>query len=169
MVVAWTALLTALVALVNVWLARRQLSLATAEGRRKDPAINVCLAKARIKHLPSEHRRLYVFSLVVTNKSIVANSIKEIVLVIESGQQGQATSTINVPHTPSTASVSSVSDSECFKTPFSIGAGETVSGIALFSVRDNLVQGMAIESYRVRLTDGHDRQALCKAILLREY
>ena len=147
---------------------RRMYALAVTEQRRTEPAIDLYLVESQINHLQTENRRIYLFRLIVTNRSVVANSIKYVSLSIEFGTLGERLSNVTIPHDAAVAQAAAAREQEVLTIPVSIAPGETLSGIALFSLSEDLLQGAAVESYTVSITDGHDKDVRCEAILLRE-
>ena len=147
---------------------RRMYALAVTEQRRTEPAIDLYLVDSQINHLHTENRRIYLFRLVVTNRSVVGNSIKRVSLSIEFGKLGERLSNITIPHETAAAQAAAVTEDEVLAMPVSIAPGETLSGIALFPLNEDLLQGVDVESYTVSITDGHDGNVSCEAILLPE-
>ena len=123
---AWVG---ALAAWVGVWLGirgirleRRMYSLAIEAERRKEPAVEVYLVDSGILNPPGEERRIYVFQLLITNKSLSANSIKQIELALEYGPQGQPPSNVMIPHDSSAALAANMEATEVICVPCSIAA-----------------------------------------------
>ena len=108
------------------------------------------------------------FTLVITNTSLAANSIKQVTLSLEYRQSGQPPSNATVPHDSNAASMFAVGAPEVLRVPSPIAAGGTVSGAAAFNIATTLLGDGAVESYTVTVLDAHDRRAHCQAILLRE-
>ena len=171
----WIALGSLLVACIAAWkaiqstrLSRRLYSLAVAEQRRTESALEVYLADALIVHRPREQRRIYMFSLLITNQSLAANSIKQVRLSLEYGQWDRPPSNMVIPHDSSVAGTVDLGETEVLRVPGPMAAGGTVSGVAVFSVANALFGGGAVGSYTVTVLDAHDRQACCQPIFLRE-
>ena len=165
MLAAWIA---AWQAIRSTRLSHRMYSLSITEQRRTEPAVEVYLADSQFVHLPNEQRRIYVFHLLITNKSLAANSIKQVTLSLEYGERGQPLSNVAVPHDSNAASRVGVGAPEVLRVPSPIAGGETISGAAVFNIANALLGNGAVESYTVTVLDAHDRQAHCHAILLRE-
>ena len=143
-------------------------SLAIEAERRKEPAVEVYLVDSGILNPPGEERRIYVFQLLITNKSLSANSIKQIELALEYGPQGQPPSNVMIPHDSSAAMAANMEATEVICVPCSIAAAATIAGAALFPIATDLIGDGVVESHVVTVTDAHDRGVECHAILLRE-
>lgn len=174
-VAEWVAVGSMLAAWVAVWQAirstrmtRRMYSLSVETERRKEPAVEVYLADYRMLNPPREERRIYVFHLLITNKSRLANSIKGIELMLEYGQQGQPPSNVVIPHDSSAAVSAGMEATEVIRVPRSIAAGATITGAALFPIDAGLICDGVVESHILTVTDAHDRDVQCHAILLWE-
>ena len=144
---------------------RRMYALAVTEQGRTEPAIDLYLVDSQINHLRAENRRIYVFRLIATNRSVVANSIKYVSLSIEFGELGERLSNVTIPHDAAAAPAASVTEQEVLTVPVSIAPGETLSGIALFPLNEDLLRGAAVESYAVSITDGNDKDVRCEGDL----
>lgn len=171
----WIALGTMIAACIAAWqairstrLSDRMYSLLISEHRRTEPAVEVYLVDSRILHLTNGQRRVYVFHLLITNKSMAANSIKEVRFSLKHGQQDQPSSNIVIPHDSKSASMVGIEATEIIRVPSPIAAGETVLGAVAFPIADALLENDSVEGYIVTVLDAHDREAHCQAILLRE-
>ena len=171
----WIALIAGVSALFAAWQAYRsnQASrathlLAVKAHQRQEPSLEVNLANASWVRVSNPAQRVYVFELLVSNLSIVANSIKRIALSIEHGMRGQPLSHVAIPHSHEVPIETGASDSKTTRLPVSIGAGESLSIVTQFLVAEELLQGGAVESCSVVVIDSHDRKVEQKAILLWE-
>ena len=171
----WIAFGSMLAAWIATWqairstrLSGRMYSLSVAEQRRTEPAVDVYLADSQIQHHPSEQRRIYVFHLLITNSSLSANSIKQISLSVEFRAQDRPPSNVSVPHDTAAADAAGVSLDEILRVPSPIAAGDSISGAAVFPFANALLGSSSVESYTVTVSDAHDREVHCQAILLEE-
>ena len=152
----------------NRRLSSRMYDIAVREQGRTETPLEVYLADSRILHVPAERRRVYVFELVITNKSALANSIKQLSLSLEYEQDKRPESSLTIQHRPAAFDQPVAELHSVFVVPRGIAAGEAVSGTALFSIADNMLDNDTIEMYTVEVVDAHDRAAQCEAVLLRE-
>ena len=171
----WIAIVSAFAACSAVWVAarNRRLSarshaLAVAAHKRNEPDLDVYLSDSSVCPLPSEQRHIYVFRLVITNKSLTANSVKQLTLFLESGQADAPAPNVLCPHDPSVSGLIGVPATDVFDVPRLLAPGEAISGVALFPIADSLLDHCAMESHTVMVTDAHGQQVHCQAILLRE-
>ena len=171
----WIAFGSMLAAWIATWQAirstrfsGRMYSLSVAEQRRTEPAVDVYLADSQIQHHPSEQRRICVFHLLITNSSLSANSIKQISLSVEFRAQDRPPSNVAVSHDSTAADAAGVSLDEALRVPSPIAAGDSISGAAVFPIASVLFGNGSVESYTVTVSDAHDREVHCQAILLRE-
>lgn len=170
----WIALVATAAALVATWQAYRSAQasrkshlLAAKADQRYDPKIEVNLADARLIRPAGRAERIYVCELLISNLSIVANSIKRITFSIEHRRRDGPLSQLSVPHVSGVSGEAGASDPGLVL-PASIGPGETLSMVARFLVAEELIQEGAVESCSVIVTDSHDRNVEQKAILLWE-
>ena len=147
----------------------RMYDIAVREQLRTETPLEVYLADSRLLHVTGEQRRVYVFELLITNKSAAPNSIKQLSLALTYDQQSRPASNLAVQHDPDALKGSPKPQvGDVLSVPRPIGAGEAISGIALFPVADTILDGAPIEMYTVELLDAHERAAECQAILMRE-
>lgn len=146
----------------------RMYSLSLKEQQRTEPAVEVYLADSRIRRLPNNQCRVYVFRLLISNKSLNTNSITKLTLSFEYGRVEQPRSNLILPHDPNMARLLGVDSAEILRVPRPIASGEAISGVATFPIANALLSDESVESYTVTITDAYDREAQCHAILLRE-
>ena len=171
----WIALGSFLAACIAAWhamhsrrISDRMYSLAVVEQQRSEPAMDVYLLDSHVRRIEDSGRRLYVFSLVVTNKSLAANSIKELTLLLMSQHDDQPPPNIVCPHDANSGRAIGLDPDEVFRIPRPIAGGEAVSGIAVFPVADALLDHSRAQSYTVTAIDAHGHETQRQAILLKQ-
>ena len=171
----WIAIVAAVAACSAAWdaarsrrLLARSHALAVAAHDRNEPDLDVYLSDSSVFPMPSEQRRVYVFRLVIANKSLAVNSIKQLTLFLESGQADAPAPNVLCPHDSSVFGLIGVPPTDVFTVPRLLAPGEAISGVALFPIADSLLDYCAVESHTVMVTDAHDQQVHCQAILLKE-
>ena len=147
---------------------RRMYTLAVTEQQRTEPAIDIYLVDSFFVQRATQQRRVYVSRLVITNRSIAANSIKQILLAVDYGRRGHPPSNVAIPHDSGAASAVDLGSAEVLRVPTPIAAGESISGTALFPMANSLLQDNSVNSHTVIVIDAHDREARREAIVLRE-
>ena len=162
------ACISALTAIQSIRFSRRMYSLAVAEQQRTESALELYLADSLVVHRAKDKRRIYMFSLVITNSSLAANSIKEVRLSLEYSQPHRPPSNMVVRHDSNVAGSVDLGEAKVLRIPGPIAAGGTVSGVAVFPVANANFRGGAVESYTIIVLDAHDRQASCQPIFLKE-
>lgn len=171
--IAFGSMLAAFIAASEAFRSRRISSrmydIAVREKLRTETPLDVYLVDSLILHIPREQRRVYVFELMITNKSAAPNSIKQLSVSLDYDQQKRPTSNIAIQHDP-VALDSSPTDQvgSALSVPRLIAAGEAISGTALFPVANAILEHGSIEMYTVKVLDAHDRTAERQAILLKE-
>ncbi len=171
--IAIASMLTAVLATSEAFRSRRISSrmydIAVREKLRTETPLDVYLADSRILHVPREQRRVYVFELLITNKSAAPNSIKQLSLSLDYDQQNRPASNLAIQHDPKALDTSPTGQvGNALSVPRLIAPGEAISGTALFPVADVILEHGPVEMYTVQLFDAHDRAAECQAILLKE-
>ena len=127
------------------------------------------MVNAHVRRLRGDGSRLYVFRVMVTNKSDRPNSLKEIHLVIEHLRSQGPPSNVAVPHNPNLAAYLAGSAPEILRVPYPIPGRGVVGGVAVFKVPGEILSESRVESYTLRVTDSYSRPTELEAILLREY
>ena len=171
----WVAFGAMLAAFVAAWeavrsrrLSSRMYDITVREQLRRETPLEVYLVDAQIFHVLCEQRRVYVFELVITNKSVAANSIKQLSLSLGYAQDNRPPSNLAIEHDPNALDKAVPQVGSVLYVPRGVASGEAVSGTAVFPVADRILEGEPIEMYTVQLLDTYDRAAECQAMLLRE-
>lgn len=170
----WLALISALgaclatvIALFSWWTSRRMYALAVAEHKSTEPAIELHLASSKAQRHPDERHQVYTIGLLVTNKSLAANSIKELSLSLLYHHDGQPPRNIVCSHDAQVAPALGLNEADIFRLPQRIGGGEAISGIALFPLANALLDETEMATYTVTATDSYDNEARQQVVVLR--
>lgn len=171
----WIAFAAAVAASIAAWqavrstrFAAKMYALAIDGQRRTETPLEIYLMDSRLIHVSHEHRRAYEFHLLVTNKSLVANSIKQITLTLHYDEGEQPPSNLSIEHDPHAVDTLTPGAPDTFVVPSPIAGGGAVSGTALFSIADKLPLNRPVATYTVEVLDAHDRPTHCQQILLKE-
>lgn len=147
----------------------RMYDIAVHEKLRTETPLDVYLVDSRILHVPNEQRRVYVFEVLITNKSAAPNSIKKLSLSLEYDRQKRPPSNLTIQHDSiALDSAPTGQVSNALSVPKLIAPGEAISGTALFPVANVILEHGLVDMYTVMVLDAHDRAAECQAILLKE-
>lgn len=168
------AFISALAACIAVWyaarstkIAKRSYKLALEQDQRNQPSLELYLVNSYIKRIESADERLFVFRLLITNKSASRNSIKSIQLLIIHQKGEGPPSKVSIPH--NSGSITEVFENEdLFDVPFIIDHYSVAGGIAFFKVPNELIRDSVVESYLVKIIDIADNATELEAILLTE-
>lgn len=151
----------------SVKIAKQAYSLAIEQDQRHRPSLELYLVEAYIRRIDLSDERLFVFHLMVTNKSASKNSIKDLQLLIEHQRKEGPLSNVSIPHDPELNSRLN-ENKDPFKIPFLIEAYSATGGIAIFRVPDDLLSGSRVESYVIKIIDNKNYESAVEAILLQE-
>jgi hypothetical protein len=164
---AVAACFAALYAARSSKLAKQAYSLALEQDQRNRPSLELYLVNSYIKRIENADERIFVFRLMITNKSASRNSIKGIQLLIEYQRREGPTSNVSIPHNADL--ISTIHENEDpFKIPFNIDHYSAIGGLAIFKVPNEVVRGSSVETYLVRIIDNEDNETELEAILLKE-
>jgi hypothetical protein len=173
MKIDWLGIISAIAAWLAAWQAFRSSQIARASHKlsleqeaRLKPSLQVYLKDAYFRR-GNESSRVYFFQLIISNKSDLSNSIKEIRLEIEHGKKHSPLSNILMDHKPSLATQHSL-DKQTFNVPFEIGIRTSLAGFALFEVPNEFFKDSRIEAYTVAIVDTYGHTSTAEAIFLNE-
>ena len=164
---ALAACIAALYATRSSKLAKQAYKLAYEQDQRKRPSLELYLVNSYIKRVDNADERLFVFRLLITNKSASRNSIKSIQLVIKHQRREGPTSNVAIPHNSELLSTIH-ENGEPFEIPLVIDHYSAIDGLAIFKVPNEVIRGSSIETYLVRIIDNEDNKTELEVILLKE-
>lgn len=148
-------------------IARRAYRLAMEQDQRNQPSLDLYLVNSYIKRIENADERLFVFRLLITNKSASRNSIKSIQLLIAHQKGDGPPSKVSIPHNAN--SINEVPNSEdAFEVPLVIEHYSVAGGLAIFRVPNELIRGSVVETYLVKIIDFTNNETELEAILLSE-
>jgi hypothetical protein len=148
-------------------LAKEAYRLALKQDQRNRPSLELYLVNSYIKCIENTDERLFVFRLLITNKSASRNSIKSIQLLIEHQRREGPTSNVTIPH--NSELITTIHENEDpFQIPFIVENYSAIGGLAIFKVPNEVVRGSSVETYLVRIADNEDNETELEAILLTE-
>jgi hypothetical protein len=162
------AIASAVAAWIAALHARRSYKLAVRRESSRRPSLEIYLVNGHIRRLGAPLRRLFVFKLLITNKSDAANALKDLQLVVHyTGRQGTP-GNITISHDARLGTVLSNFQEELLAIPCGIPAREVVGGVAIFAAPEELLQEFQIESYTITAIDSFGNPTEREAILLQE-
>jgi hypothetical protein len=170
----WVSIIAVLVACFAVWYAARGVkiskqaySLALEQDRRHRPSLDLYLVNSYIKRIEQADERIFVFHLMITNKSASRNSIKDIQLFIEHQRREGPLSNVSIPHNPDLSNTIHENENP-FKIPLIIDSYSVIRGLAIFNVPNEMIRGSSVETYIVRIVDNKGHMTELESILLQE-
>jgi hypothetical protein len=167
--IAILALVVSVVSLVRTSKTQRQQRLLQ---RRQEmglrPSMNLYLDEAYIHRAGAGAPRIYVFRIMASNGSDLANSISDARLVIEH-QHGQGpASDLRVSHNADLFERVPDLAGEALRIPCPIPARTSVAGLLLFEVASALLRESSVESYTLQVVDTFGEATSVEARLLIE-
>jgi len=165
---AAAAIVSAVAAWIAAWHARRTYKLALQQESRLQPSLELYLVNGYIRRLGSPLLRLFVFRLVVTNKSDAGNSLRDLRLVIHYSREEGPPGNVTISHSPELAVSLPEGQRNPLPVPCGIAARAVVGGVAIFGVPEELLRDFRIESYMLTAVDSFGHQTEREAILLQE-
>jgi hypothetical protein len=165
---AVVAAVAAGIALWSITISRQALKVSLRTEQRAQAPFEIYLVEAYVRRSRRERRRLYVFRIVVTNKSDLPNSLRSVELNILYVRHDAAASTILVPHNAKD-SAALRERVETLAVPSAVPARGVVSGVAIFAVTDEVLAGSTVDSYQMTVSDALSRIARLDVSILQEH
>lgn len=169
------AIVSVLMTCMGVWYARRRTRISArreaieiAKQQRTEPAIQLYLANCHVQKHNDSQRHVHVFSLLVTNQSLAANSIRELLLSLEFRSNGQPPRNLVCAHDAEVAQELGMDSAKVFSVPRPIAGGESIAGVAIFPVASAFLNQHEVESYTLTVRDAHENESCWQAFLLKE-
>lgn len=130
--------------------------------------LGLYIVDSHIRKLVPSESRLYLFRVMVTNKSSMNNSLKDLQLVIEYKRQQGPLSNIAISHNPDFAADLSETPKDLLRVPCQIAPHTVLGGVALFKVPEAQLRDCRIESYTLKSIDSNDLETELEVVLLQE-
>jgi hypothetical protein len=171
----WLALASGVIALLSFWnaLAARRIAKAShrlsLESRdRSRPAMEFQIERGYIKSDRVRATKVFVFGIVVSNRSDLPNAIKRfsLQLILERGQPPP--SKLIIHHDSTWVSHSGQGGGETFQLPAPIPPRGAAAGLLIFPIPTELLAGSYTETVRVSMTDTFDNVISREVLLLCE-
>lgn len=171
----WIAIGSATIALLSLWnaivarrIAKGSYVLAAEARDRTTPSLELYIDHGYIRRLAAPARRVFVFRVVITNRSDAPNSLKAARLLLEHHRRDGPPSRLDVTHDPTCAVGLSIAEGDVLQLPAPIAQRGVAAGMLFFPVAQSLLADTRIEAYEVLLTDTFDRESRREALLLTE-
>jgi len=170
----WVSIISAMAACFAIWyaarsnrIAKQAYDLALEQDRRHRPSLDLYLVDSYIERMEESDERLFIFRLMITNKSASRNSIKDIQLWIEYQRGEGPLSNVSIPHNPHLKNKFKENGNP-LKLPLIIDSYSVIGGSAIFKVSNEMIRGSSVETYMVTIIDNSGQETKLEAILLQE-
>lgn len=164
-VAAWGA---ALFAYRSTRIARRILELSEEQARARVPQLVPYLVAGLVRRLEKRQTRLYAFSVSVSNRADIDNSLSALELQITYTRVNNMSSNLLLPHDPTLTEHFGLEGTQPLIVPKPINAHQTIAGWAFFEIDDSLLGDVDIDRYEIRFFDSHENISSLEPIILRE-
>lgn len=111
---------------------------------------------------------MFVFRVVVTNRSDAPNSLKGIRLLIEHRRGDGPASHLELAPDPTSVALLGFSEDDVLRIPTPIAQRAVAAGAVFFPVAQELLGDTRIEAYAVSLIDTFDKESVRDVLLLTE-
>ena len=169
------ALFAAAASVIALWfafrstqIARKAYELALVQDERRQPDLEVRLLESFTTRSDDGTIGVYVFDIAIANRSEADNGIRELLLELVLDRGTDIHSNLATKHDPALAAMDITSSTEVLRVPSVLPAYTVTSGRALFSVPRELVRGVMIESYTLRVVDTRGRPYEREVIFINE-
>jgi len=162
---AWVA---AIMAYRNHVIARRSLALAEEQAKGRRARLIPYLADGFVGPHDAPSKRIYAFSISLTNRSDSDNSITKVDLLLVYYRPNQPMASLLLPHNAELCSALTIRSDSLIEQTQGIAAHQTVSGWVLFEFDQNIINDAIIDSYEIRITDSNGCQSRLYPIIVRE-
>ena len=149
-------------------IAKSSYQLAVEARDRTAPSLELYIDSGYVRRVAAPARRVFVFRVVVTNRSDAPNSLKTIRLLIEHRPADGPPSHLQLVADATCAKALGFEEDDVLTVPIAIAQRAVVAGTVFFSVTQELPTETRIEAYTVSLIDTFDRESLKEVLLLAE-
>lgn len=170
----WVAVTAAVAAWLATWFAFRSAQashksyrLALEQDQRRRPAIELYLADSHFRTVPDGGCRIYVFDLVITNRSDAENAIQDLRLAVDYRRGHGPNSNFFVSHNPNVAADLPDAASPPLRLPSQLAPHGILAGRALFRVPEELIKAAEVDSYTLTIVDTYGIEVSREIVFLR--
>ena len=149
-------------------IAKSSYQLAVEARDRATPSLELYIDSGYVRRLAALARKVFVFRVVVTNRSDAPNSLKTIRLLIEHQRADGPPSHLELVSDATCAKVLGFEEGDVLTVPIAIAQRAVVAGTVFFPVAQELLAETRIEAYTVSLIDTFNRESMKEVLLLTE-
>jgi hypothetical protein len=172
----WIAIGSAAIALLSLWnafmarrTANRSYTLAVEARDAAKPSLDLYIDRGYIRRLTGPARRVFVFRIMVTNRSDAPNAIKSVRLLIEHRRGDGLMSHLEVDADGRCAPALEIAPDDLLGIPLPMSQRAVVAGFVFFPVAKALLADTRVEAYTVSVIDTFDKESVREVLLLNEY
>jgi len=171
----YAAIASGVAALVSGWFAylslrvsNRSLRLSQQQEERHRPHLVPYLIDGYAKFVARDNLRVYGFSLSVSNRSDVDDSVAQIELQLTYKAPSGISIAVKARHDAKLNNVFAGGNTATLPVPLRIDAHQTIAGWVYFGIKEELFSGSAVDKFIIILTDSHDVVSTVEPIIVRE-
>ncbi len=155
------------ITLINSYFTWQNRKLALKQEERKMPSLGCSLIHGLQK--TGETGRSFSIHVMIRNPSDINNAVANAELVVEYLTEKRILMTVKLQSVREMPDEFVRGQGDSIKIPARIGSHEAISGWLHFFAPNELLKGLAIESYSLVLTDTHDEKTAISPNLMQEY
>jgi hypothetical protein len=171
----YAAIASGVAALVSAWFAylsirvsKRSLRLSEQQEERRHPHLVPYLIDGYVKFVAHENLRVYGFSLSISNRSDVDDSVAQIELQLTYKAPSGISIAVKAGHDTNLNNVFAGGDMATLPIPLRIDAHQTIAGWVCFGIKEQLFSGSAVDKFTIIVTDSHNIVSTVEPIIVRE-
>lgn len=158
----------ALFAFWSIKIAQRSFRLSEDQANSRLPNIVTYLMDGMVRRFDESEKRLYAFSISLSNRSDSDNSLSALELRMIYTVENSVPSNVLLPHTPNLSHNFGLKGAKPITIPIHINAHGTIAGWAFFEIDNSLLKQATINKYEIRFLDAHGKESSIEPIILRE-
>lgn len=163
--------LVAIIAFLNVLIARKSLKLLELKEARWYPDFELYHSDSYMRRFPKNNLRVYAVDLRVCNRSDADNSIKELSMFVRFNRGGKVNTNLLIPQISGDPNgiiaLAGRKPNETLSSPLFIKAHGVHSGWALFKIEDALLVDANIDICELRAIDANDTPFSLPIVIVR--
>ena len=163
------AVISAIAAAVSVAsyrLRRRADQRAELKEKREDPSLSVYLHHAETEVVGDDSRRVWRFSMRVTNESDLENSVVQAECRISYRTTGEVIHNVSIPVYADHGDA--VGPTDQLDVPLRLDGRQAIEGVLTFGAPDTVLAGRDIRGYVIAVSDAYGREYCIESIHVRE-
>lgn len=165
LIAAWVA---AMIAFRSSNITKRSLKMVEEQAKGRSPLLVPYLIKSSFFMTEDESRRIYAFSVSLTNRSDLDNSVVDVQLQLNYHRPGQPGASIVLPHDMKLRTFLGKEVSDVLSNPLKTPAHDTIAGLVLFECNTKVLEDVIIDSYDIIFVDSNGLRSKLQPILLTE-